>query len=107
MSTPEAIVKAKVRKILDAYTPVWYFMPVMGGYGVSGVPDFVCCVAGKFLVIECKAGKNKQTVMQELIMDKIQGANGYYMLVNEINTKDVGFVLMHFGASPKINETLT
>ena len=62
--TPEAKVKKKVveqLKKLGAY----YFYPVTGGYGKSGVPDIVGCYGSKFFGIECKAGKNKPTPLQE------------------------------------------
>jgi Holliday junction resolvase len=80
--TPEAKVKAKVVKALkDA--DVYYFFPATGGYGRSGVPDIVCCVDGKFLGIECKAGKNKPTALQVRELEAIRQANGIAVVVNE------------------------
>ena len=49
--TPEAKVKKKVTvhlKTLGAY----YFYPVTGGYGKSGVPDIIGCYEGKFFGVE-------------------------------------------------------
>ena len=51
---PEAKVKKNVvkqLKLMGAY----YFYPVTGGYGRSGVPDIVGCYSGNFFGIECKA----------------------------------------------------
>ena len=80
--TPEAKVKAKVVKALkDA--DVYYFFPATHGFGRSGVPDIVCCVDGKFLGIECKAGKNKPTALQVREMEDIRQANGIAVVVNE------------------------
>lgn len=80
--TPEAKVKAKVVKALkDA--DVYYFFPATHGFGRSGVPDIVCCVDGKFLGIECKAGKNKPTALQVREMEAIRQANGIAVVVNE------------------------
>ena len=62
--TPEAKVKAKVTGILKRYK-VYYFFPVTGGFGASGVPDIVGCANGKFFGIECKAGANKPTALQQ------------------------------------------
>ena len=62
--TPEAKVKKKVvaqLKEMGAY----YFYPVTGGYGASGVPDIVGCYRGMFFGIECKAGSNKPTPLQD------------------------------------------
>ena len=73
--TPEAKVKKKVvaqLKDLGAY----YFYPVTGGYGRSGVPDIVGCYDGKFFGIECKAGKNKPTPLQEKNLKEIRTAGG-------------------------------
>jgi hypothetical protein len=100
-TTPEGKVKAKVHKILDLYTPVWYVMPVMGGYGAIGIPDFLCCVNGMLLGIECKAGKNKLTPMQEAIRVKILAAGGEYMMVNENNLIELGYTLGRLGAVQK------
>ena len=45
--TPEAKVKKKVAEALKKLG-VYYFYPVTGGYGRSGVPDIVGCYNGKF-----------------------------------------------------------
>lgn len=86
--TPEAKVKTKVVKILKEYG-VYYFYPVTGGFGRSGVPDIICCFDGYFLGIECKAGKNKPTPLQEAEMQKIRDANGSTLVINENNIDDV------------------
>ena len=58
--TPEVKVKKVVVKQLNS-VGAYYFYPVTGGFGASGVPDVVGCYKGKFFGIECKAGKNKPT----------------------------------------------
>jgi Holliday junction resolvase len=86
--TPEAKVKRKVTdqlKVLGAF----YFYPVTGGYGSSGIPDIVGCYRGMFFAIECKAGKNKPTELQMHMMGKISAAAGNVMVVNEDNLGDV------------------
>jgi Holliday junction resolvase len=73
--TPEAKTKAAVKKILvDA--GAWYFCPYSGGMGRAGIPDFIACVKGYFLAIECKAGKGKATTLQQREIDAIRGAGG-------------------------------
>lgn len=93
-STPEALVKKKIRAILDAHG-VYYAMPIGTGYGNSGVPDFLCCVKGKFLAIEAKAGKGKTTALQDDHLRRIDEAGGAQMVVNEsmINALDA---LLHY-----------
>lgn len=90
--TPEAKVKKRVVNVLkenDAY----YFFPATGGYGRSGVPDIVGCYRGVFFGIECKAGSNKPTALQEAEMRKIREANGITLVVNEENIDDVKIML--------------
>lgn len=86
--TPEAAVKAKVTRVLRE-EGAYYFFPATHGFGRSGVPDIVCCVAGKFLGIECKAGKNKPTALQIHEMEQIRQAGGIAVVVNEDNWEDV------------------
>lgn len=80
--TPEAKVKAKIKKILKDYN-VYYAMPIGTGYGNSGVPDFLCCVNGQFLAIEAKAGDNQATALQMKNLREIREAGGYGIVVNE------------------------
>ena len=79
-ATPEAKVKAAVVKVLKEHD-VYYFFPATYGMGRSGVPDIVCCVNGKFLAIECKAGNNIPTALQVNEMNKIQRANGVALVI--------------------------
>jgi len=62
--TPEAKVKAEIKKVLAEYG-CWYFMPAMNGYGRSGIPDFVGCYNGVFFAIEAKSANGKLTPNQE------------------------------------------
>ena len=82
--TPEAKVKAKIKAILKAHN-IYYAMPIGTGYGNSGVPDFLCCVNGKFLAIEAKAGKGQATALQLKNMQAINAAGGYTCIINETN----------------------
>lgn len=91
--TPEKKVKTAVVKILKEYPDVYYFYPVMGGYGASGIPDIVGCALGKFFAIECKAGKGKTTALQEKNIAQIKNALGRVMVVNEDNIQDVRVML--------------
>jgi len=83
-STPEKKVKDKVVKILKAHG-VYYFFPATFGMGRSGVPDIICCFQGRFLAIECKAGNNKPTALQERELSAIAEAGGDAFVINENN----------------------
>ena len=82
--TPEAKVKASVVKLLKQYE-VYYFFPATHGFGRSGVPDIICCFNSLFMGIECKAGKNKPTALQEKELKKIREAGGVTFVINEDN----------------------
>ena len=72
----EKDVKAEVRRFLKQYEPMWLFMPVQTGFGVSGTPDFVGCYMGFSFAIETKFGKAKSTPMQMRQQDIIWQAGG-------------------------------
>ena len=80
--TPEGKVKHAVRKLLDARA-IWYYMPVQTGYGVTGIPDFVCCWHGAFLDIECKAPGRRTSVtpLQQRCLEQIREHGGYAAVV--------------------------
>ena len=82
--TPEAKVKKKVVAVLKQHK-AYYFYTVTGGYGRSGVPDVIACHDGRFLGIECKAGNNKPTPLQEKNLSAIKTAGGVSLVVNEDN----------------------
>ena len=84
MRTPEGKVNDKVVKILKQYG-VYYFFPVTGGFGMSGIPDIICCHNGRFIAIECKAGKNKTTALQDAHLARIRAAGGVAVVINEEN----------------------
>jgi Holliday junction resolvase len=93
MLTPEKKVKNQVVNVLKSFG-AYYFYPVAGGYGVSGVPDIVGCYKGKFFAIECKAGKGKTTALQDKHIAQIIGQGGYAIVVNESNIDDVNELIM-------------
>ena len=86
--TPEAKVKAKVKKLLDQLR-IYYFFPATHGYGRSGVPDIIGCFMGLFVAIECKAGKGQLTGLQELELTKIKAAGGFTFVAREDNIDEL------------------
>lgn len=87
MATPESKVKKQVVAILKKHG-AYYFYPVTGGYGRSGVPDIVACYRGQFLGIECKAGKGTTTALQEKNLQDITANGGIALVVNEHTVED-------------------
>jgi Holliday junction resolvase len=83
-ATPEKKVKARVEATLKA-RGVYYFFPATHGYGRSGVPDIVACARGQFLAIECKAGNNKPTALQERELERVKQSGGVGLVIREDN----------------------
>ena len=83
--TPEAKVKAKVTQALRGLG-VYYFTPVANPvYGKRGVPDIIACIDGRFVAIECKAGKGVLTTLQDRALDHITACGGYALVCSESN----------------------
>jgi len=83
--TPEKKVKVKIEAILKA-VGAYYFFPATHGYGRSGVPDIIACIHGNFLAIECKAGTNTPTALQERELERIRQNGGIAVVANEANS---------------------
>lgn len=95
--TPEKKVKDKVVALLKQYG-AYYFYPVTGGFGMSGVPDIVACYKGAFIGIETKAGSNKPTALQEKNLRMIHDTGGIALVINEDNIADVESILSQLDA---------
>lgn len=80
--TPEAKVKAKVVDVLKSYG-AYFFYPVTGGYGRSGVPDIVCCWKGRFMGIECKANGGVITALQMKNLNDIVTQKGISLVIDD------------------------
>ena len=94
--TPEGKVKKAVRQVLDS-VGAYYVMPVTGGYGNQGAPDFLVCHKGLFYGIETKAGKGKTTALQELNHKKIREAGGVALVVRESDIEVLKTLLLTTG----------
>lgn len=86
--TPERKVKAKALTILKSMG-AYYCMPVTGGFGNSGVPDILVCRKGRFIGIECKAGKGKLTALQQHNLNAIELSGGIALVINETNVTEL------------------
>lgn len=90
--TPEAKVKKAVRQVLDGLG-AYYVMPVTGGYGRQGAPDFLVCLNGQFIGIETKAGKGRLTALQEMNLKQIIDAGGVSLVIREDDVKYIPSLL--------------
>jgi hypothetical protein len=90
----EADVKDAVKRALARHGDrVWWFMPVPTGFGVQGVPDFVCSIAGRFVGIETKFGSNGLTKFQIKQMESIIKTGGSHMVINDKNVDSIDAVI--------------
>lgn len=87
-ATPEKKVKDAVRKLL-VELGIYYFAPAANGFGRAGIPDIICCFGGRFIAIECKAGKGVTTALQDRELAAIRTAGGMTMVVNETNIQEL------------------
>lgn len=76
MSTPEGLVKDKVRRAIAAVQhPVYKFMPVQRGMGDPGL-DFYLCSRGRFIAVETKVEGKLLTPRQVITSQDITSAGG-------------------------------
>jgi pantoate kinase len=94
LATPEGKVKKQVKEVLKSLG-AYYVMPVTGGYGNSGAPDFLVCYKGLFIGLECKAGRNTATALQLHNLNSIKNANGVGLVVNEENVGVLQSILVN------------
>lgn len=63
--TPESKVKKFVKDFMFSnFEDIWYFSPMAGQFGNTGVPDHLYLWNGVFIVIEAKAEGNSPTTLQ-------------------------------------------
>jgi len=92
--TPEKKVKKKVVEILKQHS-AYYFYPVTGGFGASGVPDIVACCNGRFLGIEVKADAKKRgpTALQQKNLNQINTTGGVGVVIDANNLDELEEVM--------------
>ena len=71
----------------------YYFFPSANGLGRSGIPDIIVCFIGKFIAIECKAGKGQTTALQARELSRIHKAGGIALVIREDNINLVELAL--------------
>lgn len=94
--TPEGKIKDQIKGVLKTYG-LSYQMPVTGGYGTSGYPDFTICLSGLYLAIEAKADAKKKgpTQLQKLRMAEIRDSGGLTLVVDTYNVHMLEWFIHH------------
>jgi hypothetical protein len=81
MATPEGKVKARIKRVLDAQTGIYYFMPVQNGFGVATL-DYVGWHHGLPFAIEAKADGKVPTPRQEATIEKMVAAGARVFVID-------------------------
>lgn len=79
--TPEGVVKKQIKAVLAGHK-AWFFMPVSGGFGTHGIPDFVGCHNGRCFGVEAKAPGKKASALQLLQKSLMEAAGAQWFLVD-------------------------
>jgi hypothetical protein len=86
--TPESRTKAEIVAYLKTVPGLWYCHVPANGYGRAGIPDYLCCLQGKFIALEVKAPGKKPTVWQQREIDAIIGSEGKaYVVTSAAETR--------------------
>lgn len=83
-TTPEGLVKQKVRDVLDLCSCMYYHMPVQTGLGRPSL-DFIGSHYGKFFAIETKVEKKDPTPRQLETIRQIQMAGGKVFVIRGLS----------------------
>lgn len=92
--TPEARVKEAIKRELKRVDAYWH-MPVMNGMGAPTL-DFVCCLRGRYFVIEAKAPDAVPTPRQRITMQQIIDHGGAAFF---IDGSELSFATFRFWAA--------
>lgn len=91
-NTPEGQLKFKIKGYLNELGPnCFWFMPMMNGFGKSGIPDFVVCFRGRYVTIEVKVHGRKPKPWQELRGQEITLAGGLHVVAYTIDEVRIVF----------------
>ena len=82
----ERDIVAAIRRYLGTLGEDVFFWKEHGGpYGVSGVPDIICCYKGRFLGLEAKLPGGKLTALQKRALERINRAGGIARRVESVD----------------------
>ena len=82
----ERDIVAAIKRYLGTLGEDVFFWKEHGGpYGVSGVPDIICCYKGRFLGLEAKLPGGRLTALQKQALEKINRAGGIARRVESVD----------------------
>ena len=92
-STPEGLVKTKIKKLLNEYGAL-HFSPYMAGMGSAGVSDIIALYKGYYIAIEAKADATKKpTELQKKFLGQVRANGGIALVIHKDNLDELKEVL--------------
>ena len=86
----EKTITNQILKYLKSEPDCFAFKEHGGIYGVSGIPDVICCYKGKFMAFEVKTSQGKLSKLQEITIKRINESGGMAFKVTSLQeVKDV------------------
>lgn len=86
----EKTITNQILKYLKSEPECFAFKEHGGIYGVSGIPDVICCYKGKFVAFEVKTLQGKLSRLQEIMIKRINNAGGMAFKVTSLQeVKDI------------------
>lgn len=83
MSTPEGLLKTKIRKMLTNKGIFW--SSIQGGPGSKpGDPDLIICLNGRFVGLEVKSQSGRQSPIQKVRQEQIVNSGGEYHIIRTL-----------------------
>jgi len=81
----ESEIVDKIKTYLKGVDGLFCFKEHGGIYGVSGIPDIICCYKGRFIGFEVKTETGKLTVLQAVTLRQIERAGGVAEVVRSVD----------------------
>jgi Holliday junction resolvase len=78
----ESAIQAKLVKFLKEKK--FYFLKIIMA-GSAGHPDYIACVNGKFIAMECKSSTGKLSPLQEWRKKEVEASGGVWVTVSPEN----------------------
>ena len=92
-STPEGLVKTKIKRILNDAGAL-HFSPYMAGMGSAGVSDIIALYKGTFIAIEAKADATKKpTELQKKFLFGVEVNGGLPLVIHKDNINELKDIL--------------
>ena len=86
----EKTITNQILKYLKSEPECFAFKEHGGIYGVSGIPDIICCYKGKFMAFEVKTTQGRLSKLQEITIKRINESGGMAVKVTSLQeVKDV------------------